>query len=70
MHQLLHQVHQLQYVQLVVELVVITLMELHQHVDQEHLEDQVVAKEHKILDQLDHLQDQELLVKVMMVELD
>jgi hypothetical protein len=55
---------------LVVERAVITPLELHQHVDQEHLEDRVVAKEQLLLESLDHLQDQEPLVKVMMVEQD
>tara|TARA_R110002096_G_scaffold2028_2_gene10569 strand:+ start:270 stop:392 length:123 start_codon:yes stop_codon:yes gene_type:complete len=40
---------------LVVELVVTTLADQHQHVDQEHLEDQVVDKGHNYLEQLDHL---------------
>jgi len=66
----LHQEHQLLQQQLGAELVVITLTELHQHVDQEHLEDQVVVKEQLLVEPLDHLQDQELLVKVMMVEPD
>tara|TARA_Y100001937_G_C7010406_1_gene280714 strand:- start:566 stop:766 length:201 start_codon:yes stop_codon:yes gene_type:complete len=44
-HQLSHLEQQSQYARLVVELVVITLMDQHQHADQEHLEDQVVVKE-------------------------
>jgi hypothetical protein len=66
--QLLHQAQRLQYARLVVELAVITPTELHQHVDQEHLEDRVVAKEQLFLEPLDPLQEQEPLVKVMMVE--
>jgi hypothetical protein len=66
----LHQEHQLLQQQLAAELAVITPTELHQHVDQEHLEDRVVAKEQLLVESLDPLQEQELLVKVIMVEQD
>jgi len=55
LHQLLHQAQQLQYARLVVELAVITPVDQHRHVDQEPLEDQVVAKEQLLLESLDHL---------------